>query len=197
MLSSSPAWLVRATSVLLERGDPLAPAHHLGATTSGPAPEVGCLDQQTGPHPHTGPQRQERRRKAARAPPSRVSGPQAPLLHAAGSLSRLSAKNSVSSARNDPVLTARGLRPQGRQAGHALCGPLAPGSRGAHPHACSRSQRGFMCDTWVTEGAGDRLVRGEVLPLAPGPLLRLPGASQRGQQAVASMGHTRAHVLPS
>ena len=94
MLSSSLAWLVRATSVLLERGDPLAPAHHLGATTSGPAPEVGCLDQQTGPHPHTGRQRQERRRKAAPAPPSRVSGPHAPLLHAAGSLSRLSAKNS-------------------------------------------------------------------------------------------------------
>ena len=78
MLSSSLAWLVRATSVLLERGDPLAPAHHLGETTSGPAPEVGCLDQQTVPHTHTPRQRLERQTKAAPAPPSRVSGPQAP-----------------------------------------------------------------------------------------------------------------------
>ena len=109
MLSSSLAWLVRATSVLLERGDPLAPAHHLGETTSGPAPEVGCLDQQTVPHTHTPWQRLERQTKAAPAPPSRVSGPQAPLLHAAGSLSRLSAKNSVSSALSDPVLMAGGL----------------------------------------------------------------------------------------
>lgn len=32
-----------------------------------------------------------------------------PILHAAMTLSRLSAKNSISSALNDPVLTARGL----------------------------------------------------------------------------------------
>ena len=197
MLSSSPAWLVRATSVLLERGDPPAPAHHRGASTSGPAPEVGCLDQQTGPHPHTGPQRQERRRKAAPARPA-ASPAHTPLSSMLLGLSPACRPRTASAPlATTPVLTARGLRPQGRQAGHALCGPLAPGSRGAHPTACSRSQRGVVCDTWVMEGAGDRLVRGEVLPLAPGPLLRLPGASQRGQQAVASMGHTRAHVLPS
>lgn len=92
----------------------------------------------------------------------------------------------------------RGLGQQGWQAGHALCGPLAPGSRGARPHARSRSLRGFACDTWVTEGAGDRLVRGDVLPppRAPHPrplrpLLGLRVASQRGQQAAASAGRAR------
>ena len=40
---------------------------------------------------------------------------------------------------------------------------------GARPLACSRSQRSFACDTWLTEGAGDRLVRGDVLAPAPGP----------------------------
>ena len=133
MLSSSPAWLVRATSVLLERGDPLAPAHHLGATTSGPAPEVGCLDQQTGPHPHTGPQRQERRRKAAPAPPSRVSGPHAPLLHAAGSLSRLSAKNSVSSARNDPCPDGTRAATTGAASGPCSVRTTGPGFAGGTP----------------------------------------------------------------
>ena len=78
-----------------------------------------------------------------------------------------------------------------------LCADHWPPVRGGHTHTPAHAASGFTCDTWVTEGAGDRLVRGEVLPLAPGPLLRLPGASQRGQQAVASMGHTRAHVLPS
>ena len=37
--SSPPDWQVRATSSLFERGDALAPAHRLWATTSGPAPE--------------------------------------------------------------------------------------------------------------------------------------------------------------
>ena len=37
--SSSLDWLVRATSSLFERGDALAPAHRLWATTYGPAPE--------------------------------------------------------------------------------------------------------------------------------------------------------------
>ena len=37
--SSSLDWLVRATSRLFERGDALAPAHRLWATTSGRAPE--------------------------------------------------------------------------------------------------------------------------------------------------------------
>ena len=41
--SSSPDWLVRATSSLFEHGDTLAPAHHLWATTSGPVlEEVGA-----------------------------------------------------------------------------------------------------------------------------------------------------------
>ena len=53
--------------------------------------------------------------------------------------------------------------------GHALCGPQAPGSWGACPHACSRSLCGFVCDAWITEGAGDRLVRGDVLAPALGP----------------------------
>ena len=38
-LRSSPDWLLRATSSLLGCGGPLAPAHCLWATTSGPAPE--------------------------------------------------------------------------------------------------------------------------------------------------------------
>ena len=49
-----------------------------------------------------------------------------------------------------------------------------------------------MCDTWLTEGAGDQLVRGDVLPLPqalhPWPLrslLGLPVVSQRGQQLQA------------
>ena len=37
--SSSPDWLVRATSSFFERGDALALAHRLWVTTSGPAPE--------------------------------------------------------------------------------------------------------------------------------------------------------------
>ena len=41
--SSSPDWLVRATSSLFERRDALAPAHRLWANTSGPASkEVGA-----------------------------------------------------------------------------------------------------------------------------------------------------------
>ena len=41
--SSSPDWLVRATSSLFEREDALAPAHRLWVTTSGPVPkEVGA-----------------------------------------------------------------------------------------------------------------------------------------------------------
>ena len=139
---------------------------------------------------HTWRQRREQRRKAALAPTQASSPAQTlpphqhrhplqllvlllqlglhlvqPILDAAVTLSHLLAKNSVSSARNDPVLTARGLGLYGRQVGRALCGPLAPGSWGACPHACSRSLCGFVCDAWITEGAGDRLVRGDVLPL--------------------------------
>ena len=54
-----------------------------------------------------------------------------------------------------------------------------------------------MCDTWLTEGAGDQLVRGHVLPVprAPHPrplrsLLGLPVASPRGQQTAANARHT-------
>ena len=97
-----------------------------------------------------------------------------PLLDVTVSLFHLSAKNSVSSSRNDPVLT---------QAGYALRRPLAPGSWGARPHACSSSQRGFACDTWVTEGAGDRLVRGDVLVPAPGPT---PAAAAPPPQTVCA-----------
>ena len=46
-----------------------------------------------------------------------------------------------------------------------LCDSWVPG----HTLACSRSQRGFACDTWLTEGAGDRLVREDGLAPAPGP----------------------------
>ena len=84
-------------------------------------------------HAHTRWQRREWRRKAALAPAQAVSPAQTPpprqhrhplqllvllqlglhlaqpILHAAMTLSRLSAKNSISSALNDPVLTARGL----------------------------------------------------------------------------------------
>ena len=50
--SSSPDWLVRATSSLFECGEALAPAHCLWATTSGPAPEeVGARISRWG---HTG-----------------------------------------------------------------------------------------------------------------------------------------------
>ena len=125
-----PDWLVRATSSLFERGDALAPAQHLWATTSGPAPEeVGARISRWGhtcTHSAAG--------KGALAPTQAVSPTQTPpphqhrhslqllvlllqlglhlaqpILNAAMTLSRLSAKNSISSARNDPVLTARGL----------------------------------------------------------------------------------------
>ena len=56
----------------------------------------------------------------------------------------------------------------GAASGPCSVRPLALGSRGPHPHACSSSQRGFVCDPWVTESAADRLLRGEVLPTAPG-----------------------------
>lgn len=81
--------------------------------------------------------------------------------------------------------------------GHALCEPRALGSPGALPHACSHSLRGFVCDTWLTEDAGDQLVRGDVLPVpqAPHPrplrsLLGLPVASPREQQTAANPRHT-------
>ena len=54
-----------------------------------------------------------------------------------------------------------------------------------------------MCDTWLTEDAGDQLVRGDVLPVpqAPHPrplrsLLGLPVASPREQQTAANARHT-------
>ena len=79
-----------------------------------------------------------------------------------------------------------------------LCVNHRPWVRGgARPHACSHSLRGFVCDTWLTEGAGDQLVRGDVLPVprAPHPrplhsLLGLPVASPRGQQTAANARHT-------
>ena len=131
-----PDWLVRATSSLFERGDVLAPAHHLWATTSGPAPkEVGARISRWG-HTctHSAAEKGAAEKGAgALAPAQAVSPAQTPpprqhrhplqflvllqlglhlaqpILHAAMTLSHLSAKNSISSALNDPVLTARGL----------------------------------------------------------------------------------------
>ena len=131
--SSSPDWLVRAISSLFERGDALAPAHGLWATTSGPAPkEVGARISRWA---HTRTQSVAETgvvEKGIAGPrPSHISHPDAaspsahdPLqllvllqlgLHLAQPLldvvclSRLLAKNGVSSALSDPVLMARGL----------------------------------------------------------------------------------------
>ena len=132
--SSSPDWLVRAISSLFERGDALAPAHHLWVTTSGPAPkEVGArISRWAHTRTHSVAETGAAEKGIAGPRPSRVSHPDAaspsahdplqllvlllqlglhlaqPLLDVA-CLSRLSAKNSVSSALNDPVLMARGL----------------------------------------------------------------------------------------
>lgn len=131
-----PDWLVRATSSLFECGEALAPTHCLWATTSGPAPkEVGARISRWG---HTGthsmPETGLVEKGSAGPRPSHVYCPDAASLSAQApaaapcslppvgppsgaayprcccvSLSCLSAKNSVSSAHNNPVLTARGL----------------------------------------------------------------------------------------
>ena len=137
------------------------------------------------PHTHTPRQRLERQTKAAPAPPSRVSGPQAPKAAPCSSppVGPLSGAPSPRCCcvslppvgQEQPQLRSQRPCPDGTRAvtagaasGPCSVRPLALGSRGPHPHACSSSQRGFVCDPWVTESAGDRLVRGEVLPTAPG-----------------------------
>ena len=82
-----------------------------------------------------------------------------------------------------------------------LCAGHWPQVRGgARLHACSRSLSSFACDTWVTEGAGDRLVRGDALP-RPGPHARgrcapnsdcvwLASAGSRQWQVQDARGHT-------
>ena len=137
------------------------------------------------PHTHTPRQRLERQTKAAPAPPSRVSGPQAPKAAPCSSppVGPLSGAPSPRCCcvslppvgQEQPQLRSQRPCPDGTRAvtagaasGPCSVRPLALGSRGPHPHACSSSQRGFVCDTWGTESAADRLLRGEVLPTAPG-----------------------------
>ena len=77
--SSSPDWLVRATSSLFERGEALAPAHCLWVTTSGPAPKkVGARISRWG---HTGthsmPEMGAVQKGSAGPCPSHVSRPDA------------------------------------------------------------------------------------------------------------------------
>ena len=82
--SSSPDWLVRATSSLFERGEALAPAHCLWVTTSGPAPKkVGARISRWG---HTGthsmPEMGAVEKGSAGPCPSRVSCPDTASLSA-------------------------------------------------------------------------------------------------------------------
>ena len=74
-----PDWLVRATSSLFERGDALAPAHCLWATTSGPAPkEVGARISRWG-HTctHSAAEKGAAEKGSSGPCPSRVSCPDA------------------------------------------------------------------------------------------------------------------------
>ena len=82
--SSSPDWLVRATSSLFEHRDALAPAHHLWANTSGPAPEeVGAPISRWGhTHTHSVAEMGAAEKGSAGPRPSRVSRPDAASLSA-------------------------------------------------------------------------------------------------------------------
>ena len=84
-----------------------------------------------------------------------------------------------------------------------LCVDHGPGSWEACPHACSRRLCSFVCDAWLTEGAGDRLMRGDVLPAAPGPTTAAAApppltACGKPVQAAGSAkcGTHKAHILP-
>ena len=77
--SSSPDWLVRATSSLFERRDTLAPAHRLWANTSGPASkEVGAQISRWGhTRTHSAAEMGATEKGSAGPRPSRVSRPDA------------------------------------------------------------------------------------------------------------------------
>ena len=82
--SSSPDWLVRATSSLFERRDTLAPAHRLWANTSGPASkEVGAQISRWGhTRTHSAAEMGATEKGSAGPHPSRVSRPDAASLSA-------------------------------------------------------------------------------------------------------------------
>ena len=213
--SSSPDWLVRATSSLFELGDALAPAHRLWVTTSGPAPEeVGAWISRWG-HTctHSAAETGMVEKGISGPRPSRVSRPDAtfPSAHAPAAAPCSSPPVGPPSGAASPGCCRVLLPPVGKEqhqlhsqrpypdstptvTAGAASGPCfvrtkAPGSRGTRPHSCSNSLRGFVCDTWITEGSGDRLVRGDLLAPTPAPhprplrpLLGLPVASCTGSR---------------
>ena len=229
--SSSPDWLVRATSSLFESGDTLAPAHRLWATTSGPAPEeVGAWISRWGhTRTHSAAETGVAEKGIAGPSPSRVSRPDTaspPSAHTPAAAPFSSSPVGLPSGATSPRCCRVFLPPVGKEqrqlhsqrpcpdrtptvTAGAASGPCfvrtkAPGSWGTRPHACSHSLRGFVCDTWVTEGAGDRLIRGDLLAPTPAPhprplrpLLGLPVASRAGsrQQQVLEAQGTRSTFL--
>lgn len=226
--SSSLDWLLRPTTSLFEYGDALASAHCLWATTSGPVPEeVGAWISRWG---HTCTHLEAEMgavERGSNAPcPSCVCHPDGASLsaHAPTAAPCSSPLVGPPPGTASPLCCHVSLPPIGQEQ-HQLCWKLpcsdglraviagvasgpwglwAPGWRGACPHACSHSLRSFLCDTWVREGAGAWLMRGDALPhaLGPAPTATAPARlTACGEPAWAAgsgkCGTHEAHVLRS